>query len=160
MSTADTEFRASAKEAAQATHMLAALRLAELASDPETDVDALVKIYNSTKDVAGAVPEKKIDPNAGLRTFSITFVNGSMKAVVQLPVADDPNTIEMEPTEDDQSDDASPTLTASGLKGLLPSKSMLDNYSINADLSGLASNPDDSTPGPDTAPDTAGTTPA
>ena len=155
MSTADIEFRASAKEAAQATHMLAALRLAELASDPETDVDALVKIYNSTKDVAGAVPEKKIDPNAGLRTFSITFVNGSMKAVVQIPVVEDLNTIEMEPTEeDDQSDDAVPTLTASGLKGLLPSRSMLDNYSINADLSGLASNPDDSTPGPDSSPDT------
>lgn len=120
------EFQDAAREAAQHTHMLAATRLAEFAADEDADIEIIRKIYNDTKDVAGAVPDKKIDPNAGLAVFNITWVNGAMQATVEpapLGVVQ-----EVEPPTLELSDSA--TI-------LVPSPAMLAATDINADLAGL-----------------------
>lgn len=119
----DQEFRDGARAAAQSIHMLAATRLAEAAADPSTDLDTVRKIYGDTKDVAGAVPEKKLDPNAGLATFNITFINGAMQATIE------PATLDLEMVE----------IVRSELDALavLPTQAMLAAAHINADLEGL-----------------------
>lgn len=58
--------------------MLAGERLAVLAAMPNVDADIAIKIFNATKDVAQAVPDKKVDPLANLPTFHITFTNGRL----------------------------------------------------------------------------------
>ena len=136
MSTTDAEFRTASKEAAQSTHMQAALRLAEIVANPETKIEEIIKIYNSTKDVAGAVPEKKIDPNAGLRTFNITMVNGAINATVQIQEPVEENILEMEPVSAAFSIEDLPVLTTEIIE-MKPSKLMRANRKINADLSGL-----------------------
>lgn len=72
----DTGFPDAAKLAAQAVHMDAIRVLGEAVNAAEPDPDLVVKVYNATKDVAQAVPEKKTDPRAGLPVVSITFVGG------------------------------------------------------------------------------------
>lgn len=70
------EFQDAAREAAQITHLLAGERLAVLAATPNLDPEVAIKIFNATKDVAQAVPEKKTDPFANLPVFHIHMHNG------------------------------------------------------------------------------------
>lgn len=79
----DKEFQAAAKEAARVTFM----RGLELAAEKlETaDLDDVVRVVNSLKDVAGAVLEKKTDPYASLPVFNITFTNGGAQVTAQAP---------------------------------------------------------------------------
>lgn len=83
----DKEFASAAREAAQATHMSAATRLAFLASHPECDPEIAIKIYNATKDVAGATPDKKGDPFANLPVFHIHFNNGRLTGTEITPAS-------------------------------------------------------------------------
>jgi hypothetical protein len=111
------EFQDAAREAAQETHMLAAARLAEYVAREETDIEITLKVYNATKDVAQAVPEKKQDPYAGLAVFNVTFVNGSMKATLE-------RVDEVVNVED--------------VFLLAPSPAMLAATNLNEDLAGLS----------------------
>jgi hypothetical protein len=72
------DFAKEIREAAQITNTAALARMAELAATPNCDVEIAIKIFQATKDVAGAVPDKKADPFANLPVFHITFNNGRM----------------------------------------------------------------------------------
>jgi hypothetical protein len=81
-----SDFASNAKAAAQIAHMDAVRLMAEAVNAAKPDLDLVVKIYNATKDVAQAVPDKK-DPRAGLPTISITFVgNRAQVAAVPAPL--------------------------------------------------------------------------
>lgn len=85
----DAEFKAAAKEAARSVHMDAVRAMSEAVNATDPDPDLVVKVYNATKDVAEAVPDKKADPRAGLATFQITFVGGSTQVAAQsLPLVE------------------------------------------------------------------------
>ena len=117
-------FQIAARDAAQVAHMAASSRLAELANTPNLDADIAIKIFNATKDVAQAVPEKKIDPHASLPTFHITFVNGRMQGTIE--AGPPPLTLDMQPPG--YGDDDITFLTA------VPSPAMLAAANINSDI--------------------------
>lgn len=70
------EFQPIARDAAQANVMRAQELLAVAMETPTVHPDLLLKVLNASAAIAQAVPEKKIDPNAGLATFNITFTGG------------------------------------------------------------------------------------
>jgi hypothetical protein len=112
----DEEWRAGAKESARVTHMLAATRLAEAAAAPDTEIEVIRKIYNDTKDVAGAVEEKKLNPYGNLPVFNITFHNGGVTATMT-PV----------------------NMGAAEVIELAPTPAMLADLGVNAEILELAS---------------------
>jgi hypothetical protein len=101
-------FQPVARDIAQAIHLDAGKRLSELACTPNLDADIALKIYNATKDVGGAVAEKKLDPLANLPTFHITFVNGRMTGTIE--AAPPVSYIEMDAETTFLTDAASPTM--------------------------------------------------
>lgn len=64
-------FQSAVRRAAQANMMAAERVVAEALADPTCDPEFAVKVINANKDVAQAVPEKKLDPHAGLVTINI-----------------------------------------------------------------------------------------
>lgn len=79
----DKAFADGAKDAAQRVHMDAVAKMAEAVNAAKPDLDLVVKIYNATKDVAQAVPDKKADPRAGLPTIAITFVGNRAQVAAE-----------------------------------------------------------------------------
>lgn len=100
------EFPDAARDTARAILVAGMERMMEAVQDPSTKVDDVRKIVADMKDVARAVPEKKVDPLANLPVFSITFVNGAMQGLVEAPPAElvlldldeTGNPVQLEPT--------------------------------------------------------------
>lgn len=110
------EFQREAMEAAQATHVMAAQRMAEAVAKPNCDPEIAIKIFNATKDVAQAVPKEKEGAYANLPTVHINIVNGRL--TVEARVAD-------------------AELDVVDVVDMTPSVPMLANVSVNDDLGDL-----------------------
>lgn len=95
--------------------------IAEYLNEPGSkDPEILIKLANSKlADVARVIPEKKTDPYANLATINVTFVNGAMRATVQVAPANSAS-IEAEDALD--------------MSGLQPSAAMVAMASINDDI--------------------------
>jgi len=113
------------------TQKAAAELLHTYACRPDADPEILIKIVNSkSADIAKVIPEKKADPNAGLATFNITFVNGAMKA--------EPSSASLELVDEVRRDLEVFDLAQALLPpGFAPSAQMQAMSGINADLGGL-----------------------
>jgi hypothetical protein len=83
---ADKEFAAAAREAAREINMQAMVVMATKLANPDCDPELAVKFFNATKDVAGAVPDKKADPFANLPVFHIHFNNGRVSGDITPPL--------------------------------------------------------------------------
>lgn len=98
--------------------------MATFVNTPGADTEIILKILASVvKDIAKVIPEKKVDPNAGLQVFNITFINGG----VQAHTVDAPLDLEMVEVVRAELD----------ALGMHPTDSMLAAAYINADLEGL-----------------------
>lgn len=108
---------------------LGIIRMAEYMAEDNVDIEVVTKIVNSKiADIAKVIPEKKIDPYAGLPTVNVTFVNGSMQATITMAP---PALEEVEEVVDD-------AIELPSLGMLMPTASMLvAATAVNADLGGL-----------------------
>lgn len=106
------------------------LRMSDYVADPKSDIEVVVKIVNSAaKDIGKVIPEKKLDPFAGLATLHLTFVNGSVHSRVEGP----PPPLEL--VDEVRADLAA--MDALPAAGFEPTMDQLAWLGVNADLAGL-----------------------
>lgn len=92
------EFQEASREAAQRIVMDSQVRMAEYLHSDKADPEVVIKIHNASKDVAGAVPDRKADPYGSLPVVNITVVNnGYLAQVKAAPFAIDAVVLEAQP---------------------------------------------------------------
>lgn len=113
------DFQRGIREVAQIACGIAAENMIAYLRTANPDPEIAVKIFNALKGTAQAEPANKVDPNAGLATFHIEFINGG---VMQVAAPSTPPEIvqEVQPARLPE-----------------PTPLLLEHLSVNADLEAL-----------------------